>query len=92
MIANDCLNSTAGFLSRQTTVKVNMQGMACNSNIKCLENAAAIRQKLGFQDESRQEEAIPKSFFVQKEVSYIKYTCPYKREGSDYFSKKVKTP
>ena len=64
---------------------------ACNSNINCLENAAAILQKLGFQDESRQEEVIPKRVFVEKDVSFIKYTCLHKREGSDYFTKKVRT-
>ena len=45
---------------------------ACNSKIKCLENAAATGRKLGFQDESRQEEATLKKAFVEKEVSFIK--------------------
>ena len=38
-------------------------------------------------DESRQEEAIPKRVFVEKEISFIKYTCLHKRKASDYFSK-----
>ena len=33
-----------------------------------------------------------KEGFCRKEVSFIKYTCLYKSEGSDYFSKKVRTP
>ena len=45
-----------------------------------------------FQDERRQEEAIPERAFVQKEFSFIKYKCLHKHEGSDYFSKKRKYP
>ena len=33
---------------------------------------SAIRQKLGFQDENRQEEIIRKRVFVEKEDSFIK--------------------
>ena len=55
---------------------------------KCCSNS----KKLGFQDESRQEETIPKRGFVEKKVSFIKYTCIHKRKGSDYSSKKVRTP
>ena len=66
MVANDCLNLTTGFLSRQTTVKLNMYGMQVfNIKHQCLENAAAIGQKSGFQDESRQEGAIPKRGFCR---------------------------
>ena len=66
--------------------------MACNSNIKCLENTAAIGQKSGFQDESRQEGQFQKRVFVVQEISFIKCACLHKREGSDYFSKNVRTP
>ena len=41
---------------------------------------------------ARKEKANPQAVFVEKEVSFIKYTYLHKREGSDYFSKKVRTP
>ena len=90
MVANDCLNLTTGFCLDK--LLSNSVCEARNSNIKCLENAATIHQNLGFLDESRQEEAVPKRIFVEKEVSFVKYTCLHKREGSNYFSKKVRTP
>ena len=45
-----------------------------------------------FKVRARKEKAIPQAVFVEKEVSFIKYTYLHKREGSDYFSKKVRTP
>ena len=90
MVANDCLNLTTGFLSRQTTVKLNMYGMQFKHQVfrKCCSNC----QKSGFQDESRQEGQFQKRFFVVQEISFIKCACLHKREGSDYFSKNVRTP
>ena len=33
-----------------------------------------------------------KGVFLVQEISFIKYACLRKREGSDYFSKNVRTP
>ena len=85
MAANDCLNLTTGFCLDK--LLLNSICKVSNSNIKGLENAAAIRQKLGFQDERRQEEAIPKRGFVEKEVSFIKYTSSQTRRFRLFFQK-----
>ena len=60
------------------------------SNIKCLENAAAIGQKSGFQDESRQEGTIPKRGFSRTRDQFYKICMPSQTRRLRLFFQKRK--